>query len=86
MRPIDADILKSCISQQAEVVEESEDDILAVATLKVIVKCFLGIIDKTPTIPPIFMREKYDCNHDCDALYEAYQKGREDALKKEIKR
>lgn len=31
------------------------------------------IVDKT--------RRKYDCNHDCDALYEAYQKGREDALK-----
>ena len=30
------------------------------------------IVDKT--------RRKYDCNHDCDALYEAYQKGREDAL------
>ena len=25
--------------------------------------------------------ERCDCNHDCDALYEAYQKGREDALK-----
>lgn len=25
---------------------------------------------------------QYYCNHDCDALYEAYQRGREDALKK----
>lgn len=25
--------------------------------------------------------EKCDCNHDCDALYAAYRKGREDALK-----
>ena len=25
---------------------------------------------------------QYYCNHDCDALYEAYQRGREDTLKK----
>ena len=29
--------------------------------------------------------QKYGCNYDCDALYKAYQKGREDALK-EIKK
>ena len=27
-------------------------------------------------------RAIYDCNHDCEAIYEAYQKGKEDALKK----
>ena len=23
-------------------------------------------------------RHNYDCNHDCDALYEAYEKGKND--------
>ena len=55
MRPIDADILKYCISQEAEAIEKSEDDILVVVTLKVIVECFLRIIDKTPTIPTFMM-------------------------------
>ena len=31
------------------------------------------------------LREKCDCNHDCDALYEAYEKGKEDALKENHK-
>lgn len=51
MRPIDADILKYCISQEMEAIKKSEDDILTVA------ECFLRIIDKAPTIPT-FMRKK----------------------------
>ena len=38
------------------------------------------MIDKSPTLPTP-AKQKYDCNHDCDALYEACQKGKEDALK-----
>lgn len=65
MRLIDADILKYCISRDAETVEESENDIFTVAAPKLIVKCFLKIIDSTPTVPA-FMIEKHDCNHGCD--------------------
>ena len=38
-------------------------------------------IDLTDEIIVDETRRKYDCNHDCEALYDAYQKGREDALK-----
>ena len=38
------------------------------------------MIDKSPTLPTP-AKQKYNCNHDCDALYEACQKGKEDALK-----
>lgn len=81
MRAIDADRLKCSISQVAETIEKSEDDnALSSLVFKLVVDAFLRILDKTPTIPPVYMR-KYDCNHDCEALYEAYQKGREDAFK-----
>lgn len=77
MRPIDADRLKYRISQELEDIGKSSDDVVAFAITKVIVKCFLEIIDETPTL----IREKQYCNHDCDALYEAYAKGKESALK-----
>lgn len=77
MRPIDADRLKYRISQELEDIGKSSDDVVAFAITKVIVKCFLEIIDETPTL----IREKQYCNHDCDALYEAYEKGKESALK-----
>ena len=73
MRLIDADRLKYYILQEA-----------GDTTLKENVKCFLQIIDKMPTVPD-FMREKCYCNHDCDALYEAYEKGKEGALKENYK-
>lgn len=85
MRPIDADRLKYRISQELEDIGKSSDDVVAFAITKVIVKCFLEIIDEAPTIPADFMREKFYCDHDCEALYKAYAKGREGALK-EIRR
>ena len=84
MRPIDADRLKYSISLAMDVVEKTEDDVVVVTIMKIMVKTFLKMIDKSPTLPTP-AKQKYDCNHDCDALYEAYQKGREDALK-EIKK
>ncbi len=53
--------------------------------------CFSGFEDDfAETLPDKVVqavlrkfKEKCECNHDCDALYEAYQKGREDALKEE---
>lgn len=74
MRAIDADELKHCMSQEMDAIEKSADDVVAVAITKVIVKCFFGIIDEAPTL----IREY--CNHDCEALYEAYAKGKESAL------
>lgn len=42
-------------------------------------EAFVKIIDKAPSVP-----HHYDCNHDCDAIYKAYQKGREDAFLKTV--
>lgn len=77
MRPIDADGLKHCISQEMDTIEKSANDVVAVAITKAIVRCFFGIIDEAPTL----IKEKQYCDHDCDALYEAYAKGKESALK-----
>lgn len=55
-----------------------------------VMKNYVGILETKAKIKGIDLtdeiivdetRRKYDCNHDCEALYEAYQKGREDALK-----
>lgn len=79
MRLIDADRLKAEIVLSSLFVGANED-----ATTKHILTLFaegfLKMIDKAPTV-----EHHYDCNHDCDAIYKAYQKGREDALR-EIKK
>ena len=80
MREIDADAFKHYISQAMEKIEKTEDNASVVSTVKVIGETFMKIIDEVPTIPSS-MREKCECNHDCDALYESYKKGYEDALK-----
>lgn len=55
-----------------------------------VMKDYVGILETRAKIEDIDLtdeiimdktRRKYDCNHDCEALYEAYQKGREDALR-----
>lgn len=35
-------------------------------------------IDEFAVNPESNRHQHYDCNHDCDALYEAYQKGKND--------
>lgn len=80
MRPIDADRLKDSISQTVDILEQHEDDVVTVVILKAMAETFLKVIDRAPTLA----KQKYDCNHDCDALHEAYKKGREDVIK-EIK-
>lgn len=79
MRLIDADELKKQIiisSLYLALTEDSTDRHI----IDLFTEAFIKIVDKAPSVP-----HHYDCNHDCDALYEAYQKGREDALK-EVKK
>lgn len=73
MRPIDADRLKDSISQTVDILEQHEDDVVTVAILEVMAETFLKVIDRAPTLA----KQKYDC----DALHEAYKKGRVDVLK-----
>ena len=79
MRPIDTDRLKAEILLSSFFVG-ADEDAATKYILTLFAEGFLKMIDKAPTV-----EHHYDCNHDCDAIYEAYQKGREDALK-EIKK
>lgn len=79
MRLIDADELKKRILISCLYLAVT-GDITDKHIANLFEEAFVKIIDKAPSVP-----HHYDCNHDCDALYEAYQKGREDSLK-EIKK
>lgn len=79
MRLIDADELKKRIIASSlyliSTVDSTDRHIIDSFT-----EAFIKIINKAPSVS-----HHYDCNHDCDAIYKAYQKGREDALK-EVKK
>lgn len=40
------------------------------AEVKKIIVVYINVLEKVPTVT-----KHYDCNHDCDALYEAYDRG-----------
>ena len=88
MRLIDADTLRDNLLQIHDDIRKkkksrliSEPDTLVVAHLLVLDE-YVKKLDETPTVT-----HHYNCNHDCDALYNAYNKGylkgKEDALKEE---
>lgn len=79
MRLIDADELKKQILMSCLYLAVT-GDITDKPIANLFAEAFMKIIDTAPTV-----EHHYDCNHDCDAIYKAYQKGREDALK-EIKK
>lgn len=77
MRSIDADALKEKLLKIQDDIINKNDAWKAAYLL--ILDEFIKMLDEMPSEV-----QHYDCNHDCDAIYEAYNrgfsKGRENAL------
>ena len=76
MRLIDADVLKGKLLKiQADIVDKkvargsSKSDAWIAAYLLILDE-YIKMIDEMPNAT-----YHYDCNHDCDAIYEAYNRG-----------
>ena len=79
MRLIDADELENQLIQNLNnITKGEENDYMWKIVYSIIVVC-INSLEKVPTVT-----SHYDCNHDCDAIYEAYNrgfsKGRENVL------
>lgn len=70
MRLVDADKLEQQLIQNLnEITKGEENDYMWEIAYSIIVVC-IDALKKVPTVT-----NHYDCNHDCDALYEAYDRG-----------
>jgi len=70
MRLIDADELKDQLIQNLNELTKGEESDRLWLIVYSIIAIFTDSLDKVHTIT-----KHYDCNHDCDALYEAYDRG-----------